>query len=71
MSHMNQFKGIVCVQTAIANYAGIPVLSSIKKALCVDSEDGNSLNVDGVVLIGEHGDCAQLPPLPRTNRLLV
>lgn len=38
----------------IANAAGIPVCASIRQALCIG--DGKKLNVDGVVLIGEHGD---------------
>lgn len=39
---------------AIATAAGIPVCASIKQALQIG--DGGKLNVDGVVLIGEHGD---------------
>jgi hypothetical protein len=38
----------------IATAAGIPVCASIKQALQIG--DGSRLNVDGVVLIGEHGD---------------
>lgn len=40
---------------SIANAAGIPVCASIRQALCIGG-DGKKLNVDGVVLIGEHGD---------------
>jgi hypothetical protein len=39
---------------AVAEAAGIDVFPSIKQALCQGS--GNTLSVDGVVLIGEHGD---------------
>ena len=45
---------------ALAEEHGVEVYSSIREALCCSHGPGGELAVDGVIVVGEHGDCELL-----------
>jgi len=44
------------IGVALAEQHGVPVYPSIRQTLCCG---GEQLAVDGVLMIGEHGDCTR------------
>jgi hypothetical protein len=55
---------------ALAEEHGVEVYTSIREALCCNHGPGGELAVDGVILVGEHGDCELLTTTARLHHHL-